>query len=91
MACGQGFGASEKKTLRLKMEGQLSNRNRTTILDIDNGEIQKQATQEVELNNLESKMKRTESEEECNDFKNAVKGRCIIALFGTSSILSRCH
>ena len=41
---------------------------------MDNREIQKQETQEEELNNQESEMKR-ESEQEHNDFKKAVKGR----------------
>ena len=69
---GQGFGALmsiRKKCfliLHLEMEGQLSKMNRTTILNINNGELQKQETQEEELHDSESEMKRIESEEECN-------------------------
>ena len=47
--------------------------SKCTILDIDNRELQKQETQEVELNDRESKVKRTESEEERNDFKTGSK------------------
>ena len=43
--------------------------SKCTILDIDNRELQKRETQEVELNDRESEVKRTESEEERNDFK----------------------
>ena len=57
---------------------------------MDNREIQKQETQEEELNNRESEMKRTESEEECNDFKKAVKGRCIDLLSPFPQCLPQC-
>ena len=63
--------------------------NRTTILDIDNRELQKKiSTQEVKLNNRESEMKRTRSEEEHNDFRNTVKDYHIIPIWLTFLIIS---
>ena len=51
--------------VELKIE--LSKRNQTAILDIDNRE------QEEERNNCESKMNRTKSKEDCSDSNDIKK------------------
>ena len=48
------------------------------MLDIGNGDLQKQYMQKVEVNDQESEVKRTKREEGNNGFNDTVKGRPII-------------